>query len=416
MAARTTRILTIKTYLILGTIIIAGLGGIKGTPRVLANNYAKPVYKVGTYQPTDDTVFNSKDYQDTTGLYLMINVNGVDSRHNTLVLPQYQDIKLDYNKTYTKDELLRFVQNVIDASMENFKVIDLHEVKLVRTATQEEMSPNTFSTLAENQYNDANQSYLLTGNVLVEPVSKRNLKEVIKTDKAGKPIKDSDAVAITQYVNFVKKEKGRLTSVSFDNHFNKEGLTGLRYYDSKVSSDELFEAAKRIFETTKEAKEGYKILKRISTSVTQDPNIPDGTSHRLVYHIDQDRDFHYVVDSNRLAQATPSNYTPEDPTTYAPHHDHINETYFISKDDTDDYAINPTPITIYQQNKQQQLIQEYNFRTFEYDTTEEIRNYLTKADFVQSFYAKDGKYYQFTGELIPISKTEFIARYNESNK
>lgn len=161
-------------------------------------------------------------------------------------------------------------------------------------------------------------------------------------------------------------------------------------------------------------KDGYQLIKRISTTVTQDLNIANGASERMVYHVDRDEDFNYIIDANRIAQAYNPSYDVTDPLTYASHQDIVTETYFISKDINDNYSTTYRPVTIYQQDKQQQLINEYTFKTHEAITTETIEKYLKGLP--NTFQAKNGTTYQFTGSLTPISETEFIAVYKDLQK
>lgn len=413
-----------KTPLEIGTVVIGLFAMTLGAPAVKANHY-----KVGWAWPSTSRVANhykyedttkpihSKDYQETTGLYLMVNITGVDNTNHTIVSPHYQDIRLEYGKTYTTNEMIKLVQGVIDPSAESFKVISLNNAELTKASTSERLSTDHFTTPAEGQYHQKEQTYILTGQVLVEKVSKIALRDIKVTDKAGNPIQDSDAVAVTQYVKFLKKDNGQLINVDVTDSLGKEGLTGLRYYDSKVSSEELFEAAKKAFETTQAFKDGYQLIKRISTTVTQDLNIANGASERMVYHVDRDEDFNYIIDANRIAQVYNSKYDVNNPISYATHSDSVVETYFISKDINDDYSTTYRPVTIYQQDKQQQLINEYTFKTHEAITTETIDKYLKHhTGLLDTFQAKNGTTYQFTGSLTPISETEFIAVYKDLQK
>ncbi|HEL0678342.1 TPA: kinase [Streptococcus equi subsp. zooepidemicus] len=422
-----------KTPLEIGTVVIGLFTMTLGAPAVKANHYKvgwawSSSSRVANHYKYEDTTkpIHSKDYQETTGLYLMVNITGVDNTNHTIVSPHYQDIRLEYGKTYTTNEMIKLVQDVIDPSAESFKVISLGNAKLTKASTSERLSTDHFTTPAEGQYHQKEQTYILTGQVLVEKVSKIALRDIKVTDKAGNPIQDSDAVAVTQYVKFLKKDNGQLINVDVTDSLGKEGLTGLRYYDSRVSSEELFEAAKKAFETTQAFKDGYQLVKRISTTVTQDPDIThqshngeiySGASERMVYHADRDEDFNYIIDANRIAQAYSPSYDVTDPLTYASHQDIVTETYFISKDINDDYSTTYRPVTIYQQDKQQQLINEYTFKTHEAITTETIDKYLKHhTGLLDTFQAKNGTTYQFTGSLTPISETEFIAVYKDLQK
>ena len=410
-----------KAPLEIGSVVIGLLAMTLGAPAVKANHY-----KVGWAWPSTSKVANhykyedatkpihAKDYQETTGLYLMVNITGVDNTNHTMVSPHYQDIKLEYGKTYTTNDMISLVQGVIDPSVENFKVISLSNAKLTKASTTEILSTDHFTTPAEEQYHQKDQTYALTGQVLVEKVNKVALKDIKVIDKAGNPIQDSDAVAVTQYVKFLKKDNGQLVNVDVTDSLGKEGLTGLRYYGSRVSSEELFEAAKKAFETTQAFKDGYQLIKRISTTVTQDLNIANGASERMVYHADRDEDFNYIIDANRIAQAYNPKYDVNNPISYATHSDSVVETYFISKDINDNYSTTYRPVTIYQQDEQQQLISEYTFKTHEAITTETIEKYLKGLP--NTFQAKNGTTYQFTGSLTPISETEFIAVYKDLQK
>lgn len=422
-----------KAPLEIGSVVIGLFAMTLGAPAVKANHY-----KVGWAWPSTSKVANhykyedatkpihAKDYQETTGLYLMVNITGVDHNKHTIVSPHYQDIRLEYGKTYTTNDMISLVQGVIDPSAESFKVISLSNAKLTKASTTEILSTDHFTTPAEEQYHQKDQSYALTGQVLVEKVNKVALKDIKVTDKAGNPIQDSDAVAVTQYVKFLKKDNGQLVNVDVTDSLGKEGLTGLRYYGSRVSSEELFEAAKKAFETTQAFKDGYQLIKRISTTVTQDPDIThqshngesySGASERMVYHVDRDEDFNYIIDANRIAQAYNPSYDVNNPISYATHSDSVVETYFISKDINDDYSTTYRPVTIYQQDKQQQLINEYTFKTHEAITTETIEKYFKHhTDLLNTFRAKNGTTYQFTGSLTPISETEFIAVYKDLQK
>ncbi|HEL0704737.1 kinase [Streptococcus equi] len=413
-----------KAPLEIGTVVIGLLAMTLGAPAVKANHYKVEwawlsTSRVANHYKYEDTTkpIHSKDYQETTGLYLMVNITGVDNTNHTIVSPHYQDIRLEYGKTYTTNEMIRLVQNVIDSSVESFKVISLSNAKLTKASTNQGLSSDHFTTPAEEQYHQKDQTYALTGQVLVEKVNKVALKDIKVIDKAGNPIQDSDAVAVTQYVKFLKKDNGQLVNVDVTDRLGKKGLTGLRYYGSRVSSEELFEAAKKAFETTQAFKDGYQLIKRISTTVTQDLNIANGASERMVYHADRDEDFNYIIDANRIAQAYNSNYDVNNPISYATHSDSVVETYFISKDINDDYSTTYRPVTIYQQDKQQQLINEYTFKTHEAITTETIDKYLKHhTGLLDTFQAKNGTTYQFTGSLTPISETEFIAVYKDLQK
>ncbi|HEL0004056.1 TPA: kinase [Streptococcus equi subsp. zooepidemicus] len=413
-----------KAPLEIGSVVIGLLAMTLGAPAVKANHYKvgwawSSSSRVANHYKYEDTTkpIHSKDYQETTGLYLMVNITGVDNTNHTIVSPHYQDIRLEYGKTYTTNEMIKLVQDVIDPSAESFKVISLKNAKLTKASTAEILSTDHFTTPIKGQYHQKDQTYILTGQVLVEKVSKVALKDIKVTDKAGNPIQDSDAVAVTQHVKFLKKDNGQLVNVDVTDSLGKEGLTGLRYYGSRVSSEELFEAAKKAFETTQAFKDGYQLVKRISTTVTQDLNIANGASERMVYHADRDEDFNYIIDANRIAQAYSPSYDVTDPLTYASHQDIVTETYFISKDINDDYSTTYRPVTIYQQDKQQQLINEYTFKTHEAITTETIDKYLKHhTGLLDTFQAKNGTTYQFTGSLTPISETEFIAVYKDLQK
>ncbi|HEL0613378.1 TPA: kinase [Streptococcus equi subsp. zooepidemicus] len=410
-----------KAPLEIGSVVIGLLAMTLGAPTVKANHY-----KVGWAWPSTSKVANhykyedatkpihAKDYQETTGLYLMVNITGVDHNKHTIVSPHYQDIRLEYGKTYTTNDMISLVQGVIDPSAESFKVISLSNAKLTKASTNQGLSTDHFTTPIKGQYHQKDQTYALTGQVLVEKVNKVALKDIKVIDKAGNPIQDSGAVAVTQYVKFLKKDNGQLVNVDVTDSLGKEGLTGLRYYGSRVSSEELFEAAKKAFETTQAFKDGYQLIKRISTTVTQDLNIANGASERMVYHADRDEDFNYIIDANRIAQAYNPKYDVNNPISYATHSDSVVETYFISKDINDNYSTTYRPVTIYQQDEQQQLISEYTFKTHEAITTETIEKYLKGLP--NTFQAKNGTTYQFTGSLTPISETEFIAVYKDLQK
>lgn len=59
----------------------------------------------------------------------MVNITGVDNTNHTMVSPHYQDIRLEYGKTYTTNDMISLVQGVIDPSAESFKVISLSNPK-----------------------------------------------------------------------------------------------------------------------------------------------------------------------------------------------------------------------------------------------------------------------------------------------
>ncbi|WP_231196419.1 hypothetical protein [Streptococcus equi] len=60
----------------------------------------------------------------------------------------------------------------------------------------------------------------------MEKVNKVALKDIKVIDKAGNPIQDSDAVAVTQYVKFLKKDNGQLVNVDVTDRLGKKVLPG----------------------------------------------------------------------------------------------------------------------------------------------------------------------------------------------
>lgn len=221
-----------KAPLEIGSVVIGLLAMTLGAPAVKANHYKvgwawSSSSRVANHYKYEDTTkpIHSKDYQETTGLYLMVNITGVDNTNHTIVSPHYQDIRLEYGKTYTTNEMIKLVQDVIDPSAESFKVISLKNAKLTKASTAEILSTDHFTTPIKGQYHQKDQTYILTGQVLVEKVSKVALKDIKVTDKAGNPIQDSDAVAVTQHVKFLKKDNGQLVNVDVTDSLGKEGLT-----------------------------------------------------------------------------------------------------------------------------------------------------------------------------------------------
>ncbi|WP_231196420.1 hypothetical protein [Streptococcus equi] len=82
----------------------------------------------------------------------MVNITGVDNTNHTIVSPHYQDIRLEYGKTYTTNEMIKLVQGVIDPSAESFKVISLNNAELTKASTNQRLSIDHFTTPAEEQY------------------------------------------------------------------------------------------------------------------------------------------------------------------------------------------------------------------------------------------------------------------------
>ncbi|MDD7764571.1 MAG: LPXTG cell wall anchor domain-containing protein [Peptoniphilaceae bacterium] len=344
----------------------------------------------------DFSIPNSREYVPTQGTHLMLKLTGIDENKNTVLSMGYMEFPIQEGEVLTKKHLLELAQRVADnTEYRKFKVKDFEEGSKVEfnfpgneTAfpiTDEGFKLPDYSKVVENP------EFILVTNVILEKIEFKpyvlpNVEEII----GGKPnskLYGTNEVDVYHDVIFLKREGKSIipASIKTETQFPMNHRK-----NDKISENDLFNYALKEFEKTKEYKEGYKLIKRLSTVVLEDE-----VEKREIYNFDENKPFEYIINPLR------------EPNSH--HHDVVTEQYYISKNG-DDYVIDMERIVIEYVNENGLVIGTKRFKGFPFKSSDEVANYLTSMQ-IDEITSKDGKDYKFSGKVDEIGKNRYQAKF-----
>ncbi|MCE5153103.1 hypothetical protein KJB58_01355 [Staphylococcus hyicus] len=331
----------------------------------------------------------SRDYQEIQGTYLLVHFTGVDEQGNELSIPKYMEFPLEEGGLLNKQVLEQKVQQTLDSQVDTkFEFVRFtKDTKLeLHKKNNVQPFPITDAGFRVVDYSDDqnNAQFRLSGNIVIKP---KEIKET-RTDYSN----DTD-VQLFHEVKFKKKIEGtnNLTSsiMSIDTPFEKKVKVG-----THIKQEDLQNAAQKAFEETEDYKKGYRLVKRLNTSVLE-----NGRTPKKVYHHLYNTMFNYDVSKFR-----------EKPTRDG-HIDVISEDYYISKQG-DDYMPEQQEVVIELKDDTGLLLKEIKLNVSKANAMEEIKKYISENNLTE-IKAKNGKTYQFIQTLNHDENQHFTAVYKE---
>ncbi|WP_025730225.1 hypothetical protein [Atopobacter phocae] len=343
---------------------------------------------------------HQKDFQEPEGTHLIINLTGIDSAGNDLVYPNFLEIPLQVGQQLTKRQLIQFTQTMIDHTEPNrYKVIDFAEdTQITFSLTNHKLSypiSETGFQVPDLTKLSNNPALLLKGKVILQTLN--SIDDYDEEDDFLLDITPVSLPANHHSIQSVEYEHNVIYTKREGDHLINTGLsqttsTGTKRTGESFTSEELFDITNRHFSKTKEYAEGYRLVKRLSTQVTE-----DFMKTRLIYDTDKDTMFNYTISSNRPPAET--------------HTDSIDEIYFISKN-TDDYTPITHHLTIELVDTKGKLLKTYNRILLSSPQEKDVHSFLNMNQ-LKKFVSKDGSTYLFRGPIQTINSTTFQVTYDE---
>lgn len=331
----------------------------------------------------------SRDYQEIQGTYLLVHFTGVDEQGNELTLPKYLEFPLEPGDVLNKKSLEEKVKLTLEAHAKSkyefvgFTPETKLELYYKDQAVPYEITEKGFKVDDYSQF-DKSPHFRLTGNIVLKEKEYKETKTQYSQDTDVKLYHD---------VKFKKRngDSNMLIPINMgiETDINKSVKVG-----SNISQEELYAAAERAFKTTAEYKEGYRLVKRLSTSVLENHQTPRDIYHHLYNPV-----FNYQVSDFR-----------ESPRKEG-HIDAILEDYYISKQG-DDYMPEQQEVVIELKDDTGLLLKEIKLNVSKANAMEEIKKYISENNLTE-IKAKNGKTYQFIQTLNHDENQHFTAVYKE---
>ncbi|TCD46720.1 hypothetical protein D3X11_04955 [Streptococcus sp. X16XC17] len=346
-------------------------------------------------EETDVVSTHVKKFNELEGTHLKVNITGVDMDRNVILRPRVVEFPLTIGSQLDLATIQEMVLATINATLPN--TYELTEYANVQLEVNNERYRKTNLPIPEVGFAVPGLTYYgktpvfnLSGTVTLRETLKATEEDhrvVAEKPIGGKHVVDTDDVEWQQEVTFKKKDGTSLISTGV----MAEAGTGYAKIGDEISSELLWNNAQKLFETTKEAKEGYKLVKRLSTEV-----MVDSGARRFVYDSYEDNEFKYIVQGNRQ---------PSDS-----HTDAIIEIYYIAKEDeTDEKQI----ITLqYVDEATDVTLVEKEHEIFSQVTIEGLKSSLNEGD-KTIVGGKNGNTYEFTGKIVRENKDVFKIYYRE---
>ncbi|MCQ9299540.1 hypothetical protein ACFDHY_06685 [Staphylococcus hyicus] len=329
----------------------------------------------------------SRDYQEIQGTYLLIHVTGVNEKGEEVFYPKYLEFPLNKGDVLNKKDLAKKVQQTLkaqgDKNYEFVKFTDETDFSLYY-----ENVPAPFKITNEGVKVDEYLKYgnkmrfILSGNVEVKERKIKDTKTQYSSDTNVRQFHE---------VKFQKRngETNNLISTGLGKEISNDKVVKV---GTNISSDNLYEAAEKEFKTTKEYQEGYRLVKRLNTTI-----IENARTKREVYNHLFQPTFNYTV-SNLREKPTPDG-----------HIDYISETYYISKNG-DDFMPEQQETSVEFIDLQGKALNKVNLTVSKANTIKEIEKYI-KEKGLETYRSKDGNTYKFSG-MIKQNGERYTAIYN----
>ncbi|MDT0700359.1 hypothetical protein [Staphylococcus chromogenes] len=317
----------------------------------------------------------SRDYQEIQGTYLLIHVTGVNEKGEEVFYPKYLEFPLNKGDVLNKNDLAKKVQQTLkaqgDKNYEFVKFTDETDFSLYY-----ENVPAPFKITNEGVKVDEYLKYgnkmrfILSGNVEVKEREIKDTKTQYSSDTNVRQFHE---------VKFQKRngETNNLISTGLGKEISNDKVVKV---GTNINSDNLYEAAENEFKTTKEYQEGYRLVKRLNTTI-----IENARTKREVYNHLFQPTFNYKVSHLR-----------EKPTLDG-HIDYISETYYISKNG-DDYMPEQQETTLELKDSKGTSFKTVNIKVGKSNAEEDIKNYI-KEKGLDTINSKNGNTYVFSGMI-----------------
>lgn len=329
------------------------------------------------------------EYNEPKGTMLTINIVGENKEGKVLLSPEYMQFYLTAGERINRENLLEKVQTVLDsAAYDQYEVVDFKPNTNVQWSyyQEEKLLPITNEGFVVPDYSlyEKKPSFVLGGAVIIQEKSPTTQKVYLD---------ENTDVLLNHNVSFFKRngDTMSLTPIATDSlYFSKTAKPGER-----VTPDELYQIAQNLFSRTKEYQEGYRLIKRLNTSVSENNKKP-----RSVFHFLNGEDFNYVVSQYR--EFSKSDYSK-------PVIDDIDEDYYISKNG-DDYFPELIQVTLDLTNENDTSIRTLSLEIPKENMIEHLKGYINEngLNFVES---KTGDRYWFGNEVKQVNAQHFKATY-----
>lgn len=317
----------------------------------------------------------SRDYQEIQGTYLLVHFTGVDEKGNFLAYPKYLEIPLHAGELINKEVLENKVRQTLKAHGD-----DAYEFVSFTKNTKLEMHYNNLSvpyTISEEGFKvddyskyKGNVQFRLSGDVIIKPK---------KVNETKTQYSENTDVKLIQEITF-KKRSGNSDTLIPTNMGKEVELNKSYKVGNKVNEDELFQEPQRVFKETQEYKQGYKLVKRLNTTV-----IENGRTKNEIFDHLYNPIFNYTISSLR-----------EKPTSEG-HIDFVSEDYYISKAG-DDYMPEQQEISIELKDSIGTTLKTVIIKVGKSNIEEEIKKYI-KENGLDTINSKNGNSYKFNGEI-----------------
>lgn len=329
------------------------------------------------------------NYQEPQGTMLTINITGESKEGQLLLSPEYMQFRLTAGEVINKNELLDKVQLVIDSAASNqFEVVDFKPESKVEWSyfDRHELLDITERGFIVPDYSiyEKKPSFLLTGPVIIQRKSPTTEKQTI----------DSNTDVILRHsVSFMKKNGESMNLVPTTTQLSSFSRTAKP--GQSIQSEELYQVAQSLFKQTKEYHEGYRLIKRLNTSISENEK-----AYRSVYQFQNGKPFNYRI--SQLREFSKWDYSKAI-------RDDIIENYYISKNG-DDYYPEQIKITLDLTNEEETSIRTLTLDLPKENTIEHIKHYLSEAGLTE-IDAKTGDHYWFSQNVKQVSSYHFQANY-----
>ncbi|OSP22567.1 staphylokinase domain-containing protein [Staphylococcus agnetis] len=317
----------------------------------------------------------SRDYQEIQGTYLLIHVTGVNEKGEEVFYPKYLEFPLEVGEVINKQMLLERVQIALDNSAYNkYEVVSIDPKSKIELNDRDNRKyfdiTDTGIKVEDFSHLEKSPSYRLMGNVVVKE------KEHVETRKK---YDESTQVNLIHDVTF-KKLQGNINNVIPIGIDKETSFSKKLKVNSEIDPDELFKAAEEAFKNTPESKQGYKLVKRLSTTVLE-----NARTKKEIYHHLYNPFFNYTISDFR-----------ENPTKDG-HFDTISESYYISKNG-DDFMPVIKEYVINLKNSDGKILDTLKVSDINIKSVDDVKNYLNNNGY-DKLQSKDGSTYKFSGMI-----------------
>lgn len=283
-------------------------------------------------------VVSTKDFVETSGHHIILNLTGYH-KYQVVLRLKFMEFHVNPSQILQQPDLLAYAQSVVEeTSPTTFRVVDFIDspflnIDIVNFTASYPVTEEGVRIPNLSAY-DENPGFQLVGNLLLEPIEESITLDSFEEEFSSyMPVTISLSVVLDYNVKFITREGTSIFTLEqqYDDAFGEFEI------GEEISGYRLAHKAEELFAQTKAYQEGYRLIKRISTTILEDQ-----VNLRSIYHLDEPNSFYYQIAERRFGRGFLS--------------DSIAETYYVSKRG-DDYTPKEEVFTIESQDENGRVLQ-----------------------------------------------------------